>query len=171
MNPGRNVVNLNWPALSADSVVSVQASEYAAGSQQLPDSTEQRFIGDANVTVENVTPHGPPFDPNRGVTFVVNVAWGGPLNICTDVALLANAPEQVLWVGPRTVSGTASGTASGTGPPAVGDSNRATVSSATSQSYAGPITFHSATIATEGVEADADSSSSVARVSTTMESA
>ena len=100
MNPGRNVVNLNWPAISADSVVSIQASEYAAGSQQLPDGSEQRFIGAADVTVENVTPHGPPFDPNRGVTFVVNVAWG-PLNICTDVSLVANAPQQVLWLGPR----------------------------------------------------------------------
>jgi hypothetical protein len=29
MNPGRNVVNLNWPAVSADSVVMVSASEYS----------------------------------------------------------------------------------------------------------------------------------------------
>jgi hypothetical protein len=66
MNPGRNVVNLNWPALSADSVASVQASEYAAGTQQLPDSTEQRFIGAADVSVENVTPHGPPIPHPTG---------------------------------------------------------------------------------------------------------
>jgi len=27
-------------------------------------------MGAASVTVENVAPHGPPFDPNPGVTFI-----------------------------------------------------------------------------------------------------
>jgi hypothetical protein len=149
MNPGRNVVNLNWPALSADSVVSVQASEYAAGTQQLPDSTEQRFIGSADVTVENITPHGPPFDPNRGVTFVVNVAWGNALNICTDIALLANEPEQVLWVGPRSAGAASNGTShSGNG----GRSGSAF--SSASQSLDGPVTYHSATLAGEATPPD-----------------
>jgi hypothetical protein len=158
MNPGRNVVNLNWPALSADSVVSVQASEYAAGTQQLPDSTEQRFIGAADVTVENVTPHGPPFDPNRGVTFVVNVGWNGPLNICTDVALLANAPEQVLWIGPRTVSGASGGTG-------VAGTRAAAVP--TAHAHAGPVTFHHATITADGIETGEPSPATP--VSTTIE--
>jgi hypothetical protein len=104
MNPGRNVVNLNWGALSADSVVMVSASEYNAGSQKLPDRTDQRFVGAASITVCNVTPHGPPFDPNRGVTFVVNVGWNAPLNICTDVALVSNAPDSVIFIGPQTQS-------------------------------------------------------------------
>ena len=156
MNPGRNVVNLNWPALSADSVVSVQASEYAAGTQQLPDSTEQRFIGAADVTVENVTPHGPPFDPNRGVTFVVNVAWGAQLNICTDVSLVANSPQQVLWVGPRIVSGT-------------GTRGIEAVSGTVAEAHAGRVTYHDATITAEGVLA-AESPAAPA-VSTTIESA
>lgn len=136
MNPGRNVVNLNWPAISADSVVVVSASEYAAGTQQLPDGTEQRFVGSASITVDNVTPHGPPYDPNRGVTFVVNVAWGGPLNICTDIALIANAPEQVVWVGPRTVRGVASGTGAARAltEPSAGEA---------------PITYHTATVGAE----------------------
>jgi hypothetical protein len=152
MNPGRNVVNLNWPALSADSVVSVQASEYAAGTQQLPDTTEQRFIGDATVTVENVTPHGPPYDPNRGVTFVVNVAWQGPLNICTDVALLANAPEAVVYIGPRSVSGTGTAT------------NGRAEASSTADRAETPVTFHRATIAA------ANGRPAVATVSTETES-
>lgn len=162
MNPGRNVVNLNWPALSADSVVAVQASEYAAGTQQLPDSTEQRFIGAADVTVEGVTPHGPPFDPNRGVTFVVNVAWGSPLNICTDVSLLANAPEQVLWSGPRTVSGAAGG---------AGAASSAALSpgaASVSLPQAGPVTYHEATITAGG--ARASEAPEAPTVSTTLES-
>src|SRR5262249_27220366 len=99
--------------------------------------------------------------PNRGVTFVVNVAWGSQLNICTDVALFANAPQQVLWIGPRTVSGT--------GTPGASDSSSSSVSSSASRSYAVPTTYHSATITAEGVEVDG--SSEVATVSTTIDPA
>jgi hypothetical protein len=162
MNPGRNVVNLNWPALSSDSVVSVQASEYAAGTQQLPDGTEQRFVGAASITVENVTPHGPPFDTNRGVTFVVNVGWSSPLNICTDVTLEANAPEQVLWIGPRNVAG---GTTSGVSTSGVAAGSA--LDQLSSQRYAGPVTYHTAT-----VEARQSFAAQAARkVSTTIEAA
>ena len=104
MNPGRNVVNLNWDAISADSVIVVSASEYTSNSQELPNGTDQRFVGAADVTVANVTPHGPPFDPNHGVTFVVEVGWGAPLTICTDIAIVANTPDVVLYVGPQTQS-------------------------------------------------------------------
>jgi hypothetical protein len=139
MNPGRNVVNLNWPAVSADSVVAVTASEYNAASQELPDGSDQRFVGAAPVTVANVTPHGPPFDPNLGVTFAVDVGWNAPLNICTDVALLANSPQQVIYIGPRSSSGT-----------------QATIAGAQAAGSAmatdGPVTYHAATIAGDQVE-------------------
>ena len=101
MNPGRNVVNLNWDAVNADSVVVVSASEYNPNSQQLPDGSDQRFVGAADVTVANVTPHGPPFDSNHGVTFVVEVGWDAPLTICTDIAVISNAPDQVIYAGPQ----------------------------------------------------------------------
>jgi hypothetical protein len=104
MNPGRNVVNLNWNAISADSVVMVSASEYNPNSQQLPDRSDQRFVGAADVTVASVTPHGPPFDPNHGVTFVVEVGWSSPLTVCTDVAVVADAPVAVVYPGPETGS-------------------------------------------------------------------
>jgi hypothetical protein len=67
MAPGRNVKNFNWDAIDADSVVHISASQYTPDSEQLPDRTDQRFVGDATVAVSNVTPHGPPFDANRGV--------------------------------------------------------------------------------------------------------
>ena len=70
----------------------------------MPDGSDQRFVGSANVTVANVTPHGPPVDSNRGVTFVVDVAWGSPLNICTDIAIAADRPNAVVYVGPQTQS-------------------------------------------------------------------
>lgn len=104
MNPGRNVVNLNWDAISADSVVMVSASEYDSSSQQLPDGSDRRFVGAAEVTVTNITPHGPPFDPNYGVTFAVEVAWESPLTICTDIAVISNSPDAVIFAGPETRS-------------------------------------------------------------------
>jgi hypothetical protein len=45
--------------------------------------------------VQNIAPHGPPFDPNHGVTFVVNVDWPNPLTIVTDITLLDNPPVEV----------------------------------------------------------------------------
>jgi hypothetical protein len=45
--------------------------------------------------VSNVAPHGPPWDPNHGVTFVVNVDWDGPLHVVTDITVLDDLPEEV----------------------------------------------------------------------------
>ncbi len=90
----------------------------------------------------------------------MNVTWGSPLNICTDVALLANAPEQVLFIGPRIVSGTATPGA---------DVSTSSVSSPASQPGTGQVTHHSATITAEGAEAVA--SPAAPRVSTVIESA
>lgn len=137
MNPGRNVVNLNWPALSADSVVVVSASEYNPTSQELPNNSDQRFVGAASVTVANVTPHGPPFDPNHGVTFVVTVDWNSPVNICTDVSLIANTPQSVIYIGPRSASH-ATGVPEGTG------TTRSIAAEGTC-----PVTYHEATLSTD----------------------
>jgi hypothetical protein len=84
---GRETLNFNWPAIDQDSVVLVTASEYNA--------ERVRFIGAASVTVANIAPHGPPFDPNHGVTFVVNVDWDSPLNIVTDITVLDSKPIEV----------------------------------------------------------------------------
>jgi hypothetical protein len=81
---GRVTLNYNWPAIDQDSIVVVTASEYGA--------EHVRFIGAASITVANVAPHGPPFDPNHGVTFVMNVPWNSPLNIVTDITLLEDKP-------------------------------------------------------------------------------
>ena len=81
---GRVALNYNWPAIDQDSVVLVTASEY--------NNQRVRFIGAAPITVSNIAPHGPPYDPNHGVTFVVNVDWASPLNLVTDITLLDNKP-------------------------------------------------------------------------------
>ncbi len=89
---GRETLNFNWPIINHDSVVLITASEYAVAT---PPSDEHRFIGSASITVENIAPHGPPFDPNHGVTFVVNVDWGTPLPVVTDITVLDAPPIQV----------------------------------------------------------------------------
>ena len=86
------MLNYNWPAINSNSVVLIAASEYVV---QNPPSDDYRFIGDAAITVESIAPHGPPFDPNNGVTFAVNIDWGSPLNIVTDIILLDNAPIEI----------------------------------------------------------------------------
>jgi hypothetical protein len=89
---GRVSLNFNWPIINHDSVVLITAAEYAVAT---PAGNEHRFIGAASITVENIAPHGPPFDPNHGVSFVVNVDWGSPLTIVTDITVLDAAPVEV----------------------------------------------------------------------------
>lgn len=86
---GRSVLNFNWDAVDNDSVVLVTAAEFRpdAGSP----AQSPRFVGAATVTARNITPHGPPYDPNHGVTFVVDIGWESPLNIVTDVVVVEAA--------------------------------------------------------------------------------
>jgi hypothetical protein len=76
---GRVSLNYNWPAIDRDSVVTVTVSEY--GAQNV------RFVGAASIEVANVAPHGPPWDVNHGVSFIVDVKWDSPLNIVTDITV------------------------------------------------------------------------------------
>jgi hypothetical protein len=96
---GRQVLNVNWSAISANSVVLITASEYAPNGPEDSDGSAQRWCGDANIRVANVTPHGPPSDANRGVTFVVEIDWADPLPIVTDITLLDAPPIDVEYVG------------------------------------------------------------------------
>ncbi|MEA2932007.1 MAG: hypothetical protein QOI56_792 [Actinomycetota bacterium] len=90
---GQSRLNFNWNAINHDSVVLITASEYLVHG---PDPRHSpRFVGSANITVENVSPHGPPFDPNHGVTFLVNVEWGSPLHVVTDITVLDQPPVAI----------------------------------------------------------------------------
>jgi len=91
---GRASLNYNWPAIDQDSVVVITASEY--------NNQHVRFIGAAPITVANIAPHGPPYDPNHGVTFVVNIDWASPLNVVTDITLLDNKPVETQTYLPAT---------------------------------------------------------------------
>lgn len=89
---GRTSLNFNWDMINHDSVVLISAAEFVPN--DLDPKASKRFIGSANITVENISPHGPPYDPNHGVTFVVNVEWGSPLHVVTDITVL-DAPVAI----------------------------------------------------------------------------
>lgn len=89
---GRTTLNFNWGAINHDSVVLISAAEYVVTH---PPSNERKFIGSASITVENIAPHGPPFDPNHGVTFVLDVDWKTPLPIVTDITVLDEPPIEI----------------------------------------------------------------------------
>ncbi len=89
---GRVSLNFNWDAIDQDSVVIVTVSECNPGGV--------RFIGSANISADNVAPHGPPYDSNHGVTFVVNVDWPEPLHFATDITVLDAKPVDVQFYEP-----------------------------------------------------------------------
>ncbi len=72
---GTRPFNFNWPAINADSVVLVTASEYDPSARPDADGSARRLLGAANIRVNNIAPHGPPSDPNHGVTFELEVDW------------------------------------------------------------------------------------------------
>jgi len=72
-------------------MVLVSASQYRPNDADLHHSP--RFVGDATIRVRNISPHGPPFDPNHGVSFVVTVDWDSPLY--QDLMIMTGRPS--LW--------------------------------------------------------------------------
>ena len=63
---GRCRLSFNWDAIDHDSVVLISASEYAVDPGDPAHSP--RFVGAANVGVDNISPHGPPFDHKTGIS-------------------------------------------------------------------------------------------------------
>jgi hypothetical protein len=81
---GRVRANFNTEAIKETSVVLITAAQREA----LGDWPPHRIVGDTNVWVSNIAPHGPPKDPNNGVTFILNVDSGEPLNVVADITVL-----------------------------------------------------------------------------------
>ena len=90
---GRCTLNFNWDAINHDSVVLITASD--TDRTRLILLTARVSSGPANIGVENISPHSPPFDPNHGVTFVVDVDWGSPLHVVTDITVLDQPPVDI----------------------------------------------------------------------------
>ena len=108
---GRCLLNFNWDAINHDSVVLVSASEILA--QQRRSETQSSLRRRRHHHRRQYQPrHGPPFDPNHGVTFVITVDCNCPLEVVTDIIVLDAKPIDKGWGEFRTVRlpYTASGT-------------------------------------------------------------
>jgi len=95
---GRVALNFNWGAIGRTSAVLVTVAEWHLDARgvQAGDRDYTRFVGDATIRVANIAPHGPPSDPNNGVTFVVEVDYDEPLPIVTDITVLDESPVEVI---------------------------------------------------------------------------
>ena len=88
--------NYNWNGpINADSIVHISACEWVGepGFVGLPPGV--KYQGDATITVKNVRPHGPnPGDSiSGGVSCYLQIDWGSPLNVVTDITVFEPAEQ------------------------------------------------------------------------------
>jgi hypothetical protein len=100
---GQGSFNWDWDAIHANSVVLIAASEYDPGAPPDADGSARRIISNTLIRVCNIAPHGPPSDPHRGVTFVIEIVtipFGLPeVNLCTDIIVFdATTNADVVYV-------------------------------------------------------------------------
>jgi len=95
---GRTPLNFDGEIIDRTSTVIITASEWRLNpiNQEADDGDYQRFVGDATIRVANISPHGPPTDPNRGVTFVVEVDYDEALPVVTDITVMDGRPGQIV---------------------------------------------------------------------------
>jgi hypothetical protein len=79
---GRCHENFRTPDIKHNSVVHISISEVSESFLPLTDQTFTRFVGDATISVNNISPS------DGRVDFVVTVDWNEPLWICIDITIL-----------------------------------------------------------------------------------
>jgi hypothetical protein len=89
--------NFNWGGVIDDkSVIHIAASEGTVVPQQFETlDAIQRTRGDATIYVKNIRPH-PDQGGGGGVEFYLQVDWGGPLDVVTDITVVDPAEEGVI---------------------------------------------------------------------------
>lgn len=92
---GRIRANFNWSAISRTSAVLITAAEWGPGqldpSLPLPGRPN---LGEANVYVTNIGPHGDPGGEAGGVEFHLHVDWPSPLNVVVTITVLGECTDQ-----------------------------------------------------------------------------
>jgi hypothetical protein len=99
---GRVRANFNWPGvITARSVVHVIAGEVHFGTtqvQQIPPLQNFYYtLGAAPIWVTNISPHRNEFsgtDPG-GVSFLLHVDWGGPLDVAVTITVEDSLPVEI----------------------------------------------------------------------------
>jgi hypothetical protein len=90
---GTSRKNHNWDAINVDSAVIITAAEFDPSFGGLfggEIKTRGRpHLGDANVYVTNIGPHGPVAEPG-GVEFLLHVDFNSPLDVIVTITVLEN---------------------------------------------------------------------------------
>jgi hypothetical protein len=94
---GRVGRNFNWPPISRLSAVLITAAEWQAGTDPFEPEPGKPILGDANVYVTNIGPHGDPGGEAGGVGFYLHVDWGSPLNVVVTITVLGECEEQLVF--------------------------------------------------------------------------
>lgn len=87
---GRLRKNFNWPPINLDSAVLITAAEFTpvfGGLGDGPKTLGRPLLGEANVYVTNVGPHGPE-GGSGGVEFHLHVDWDSPLDVVVTITVL-----------------------------------------------------------------------------------
>ena len=94
---GRLRANFNWAPISRLSAVLITAAEWGPGvldpSLPLPGRPN---LGEANVYVTNIGPHGDPGGEAGGVEFYVHADWSSPINVVVTITVLGECQEQLV---------------------------------------------------------------------------
>ena len=88
---GRVRQNFNWPAINLDSPVIITAAEFDTdfgGFGGGPKTIGRPHLGEANVYVTNVGPHGIQGGEAGGVEFHLHVEHGSPLDVIVTITVL-----------------------------------------------------------------------------------
>jgi hypothetical protein len=94
---GRQPLHFEWSAINAKSTVIITACEYTVTN---PYTNEYRKIGDAPIWVESIAPRDTSVGATQnGVDFVINVDYGRPIYVVTDITVLA-PPVGILYYDP-----------------------------------------------------------------------
>jgi hypothetical protein len=95
---GRNRANIQLSNVDTTSTVVVTAAEYHPESVPPAHPDERvRRLGDANIWISNIGPHGDDGTTNRGVEFIINVDFPNPLFVVVDITVL-DPPTQVAHI-------------------------------------------------------------------------
>ena len=88
---GRSLLHFRAPQITPQSVIHISATEASEVFDPPPISGQSffGFIGDASITVQNVSPG------NGDVDFIVFVDFSSPLNVVTDITIM-DPPEQII---------------------------------------------------------------------------
>jgi hypothetical protein len=86
---GRRRQNFQLQNVNTTSTVVITAAQYDPNNVPPIHPDERvRHLGDANIWISNIGPHGEDGTPNNGVEFIINVDFFEPLFVVVDITVL-----------------------------------------------------------------------------------